>query len=87
MGCQSSIGVCRIGLVIPKKQVARAVDRVRLKRLCRECFRHRRHELPLFDIVLLCKKPSLVASQQELLSTLDSLFDVLVDRSLPTDSC
>ena len=42
----------RLGLVIGKRAVRRAVDRNRAKRVLRETFRTRRLELPWVDIVV-----------------------------------
>lgn len=50
----------RIGLVVPKRLAKRSVLRNRIKRLAREVFRHRRVDLPVFDLVLkLGRKPAL----------------------------
>lgn len=46
----------RLGLVIAKKNVRRAVDRNRVKRIARESFRHQRAELDNLDIVVLARK-------------------------------
>lgn len=46
----------RIGLVLAKKNLRRAVDRNRIRRLTREAFRLKQHQLPALDIVLLTKK-------------------------------
>lgn len=45
----------RLGLVVPKKQLRRAVDRNLVKRLTREMFRHRQEEFIGLDVVLLVK--------------------------------
>lgn len=42
----------RLGLVIGKKFARQAVLRNRVKRLAREAFRHRRDQLPCYDLVL-----------------------------------
>jgi ribonuclease P protein component len=42
----------RLGMVIGKRAVRRAVDRNRAKRVLRETFRTRRSELPCVDIVV-----------------------------------
>lgn len=43
----------RLGLVVPKRILKRAVDRNRAKRQIRESFRLARPELPAWDIVVL----------------------------------
>ena len=46
----------RLGLVIAKKNIRRAVDRNRVKRIARESFRHHRAELDHLDIVVLARR-------------------------------
>ncbi|MGY0218604.1 ribonuclease P protein component [Endozoicomonadaceae bacterium StTr2] len=46
----------RLGLVIAKKNIRLAVDRNRVKRLIRESFRHRQHELGAIDFVVLARR-------------------------------
>ena len=46
----------RLGLVIAKKNVRRAVDRNRIKRIARESFRHQRADLDNLDIVVLARR-------------------------------
>lgn len=46
----------RLGLVIAKKSVRRAVDRNRVKRIARESFRLNKPELGSLDIVVLARK-------------------------------
>lgn len=52
----STRGHPRIGLVVSKKNVKRAVDRNRFKRLVRESVRLRQDHLPSMDIVILAKR-------------------------------
>lgn len=52
----NEVGHPRLGLVISKKNLRRAVDRNRLKRVARESVRHRQHHLPDVDIVLLARR-------------------------------
>ena len=60
----------RIGLVIAKKNVAKAVQRNRVKRIFRESFRHNQRLLPALDIVILTR------------SGLDSLSNELVHTNI-----
>jgi len=46
----------RLGLVIAKKNVAKAVQRNRVKRIVREFFRHHSAQDPGLDLVVLTRK-------------------------------
>ncbi len=46
----------RIGFVISKKNVRRAVNRNRVRRIIRESFRLNQHNLPPYDLVVLARK-------------------------------
>jgi len=46
----------RLGLIFSKKNVRRAVDRNRLKRIVRESIRLQQHRLPSVDIVVLARR-------------------------------
>ncbi len=46
----------RIGFVISKKNIRRAVKRNRVRRIIRESFRLHQHELPPVDLVILARK-------------------------------
>ena len=45
----------RLGLAIPKKHLKLAVDRNRIKRVIRENFRQKQHQLPALDFVVIAK--------------------------------
>jgi ribonuclease P protein component len=49
-------GSARLGLAVSKKNVRRAVDRNRIKRVIRESFRHNRLALEGLDIVVLGRR-------------------------------
>lgn len=71
----------RLGLAVSKKQVKRAVDRNRIKRLIREVFRHRRDSLKGYDLVVMAGPAVLRSDNRELAETLGRQFDKLVNRS------
>ncbi|APE30890.1 ribonuclease P protein component [Halomonas aestuarii] len=52
----NALGHPRLGLIFSKKNVRRAVDRNRLKRLVRDSIRLRQHQLPAVDIVVLARR-------------------------------
>lgn len=51
----NELGHARLGMAVPKKAVALAVERNRIKRQIRESFRQRQAELPAADFVVLVK--------------------------------
>ena len=51
------MGGARLGLVVPKRVLKRAVDRNRVKRQLRESFRLARPKLPAWDIVVIVFAP------------------------------
>lgn len=64
----------RLGLAVSKKQLRRAVDRNRVKRIARESFRE--HEnLSGVDLVLLCRPGVKGLDKREIRHKLDTLFD------------
>ncbi|HSP57619.1 MAG TPA: ribonuclease P protein component [Halomonas sp.] len=52
----NELGHPRLGLIVSKKNVRRAVDRNRFKRLVRESVRLQQDRLPSVDIVVLAKR-------------------------------
>jgi ribonuclease P protein component len=68
----------RLGVVIAKKLLKRAVDRNRVKRIVREQFRRRRAELPAYDLIVrLAVKPAPLDAGE-----VASDFVALLDRLL-----
>jgi len=56
----------RLGFAIAKKQVKRAVDRNKLKRIFRESFRQSQTELPNKDFVIMVKHKIIFQSNQKI---------------------
>lgn len=70
----------RMGLVIAKKKLKRAVDRNFVKRSLRESFRLHQHQLPALDIVVVARTGLTELSSGELRQEIDSNFDRLIRR-------
>jgi ribonuclease P protein component len=66
----------RLGIIVGKRFVARSVDRSRLKRLIRECFRTRRLDLPQADYVVRVRNPVKVMNTPALLAELEGLLQL-----------
>ncbi len=56
LACPNHLVHPRLGLVVPKKILARAVDRNRVKRILREVFRLRQRTLGGMDMIVRVKK-------------------------------
>lgn len=56
LACPNGLEHPRIGFVISKKNVRRAVKRNRIRRIIRESFRLNQHRLPPVDIIILARK-------------------------------
>jgi ribonuclease P protein component len=68
----------RLGLAVSKKQLRRAVDRNRFKRLIRETYRRRRAELAGQDIVVMVRGQAASRPNAALVRSLHRLFDELI---------
>jgi ribonuclease P protein component len=73
----TSNAATRVGFVIGKKLLGRAVDRNRLKRMLREHVRNRRSALEGFDLIVRLREPcppaEIAAAAAELKALLDTL--------------
>ena len=71
MARPNALGQARLGMVIAKRLLPRAVDRNRIKRCVRETFRLQRQKLPACDFVVrLLGKPVAGAEARDLARTL-----------------
>lgn len=68
----------RIGLIVARRLLKRAVDRNLVKRIAREAFRSVRARLPALDLVLRLASPFTALDRRELRGELDSLLARLV---------
>ena len=67
----------RVGYVIGKKQLGRAVDRNRLKRMLREVIRQRRPGIAAYDVVLRLRRGCAASELRNLAAEAAALLDVL----------
>jgi ribonuclease P protein component len=62
----NALGVPRLGLIVPKRVLPRAVDRNRVKRMVREWFRNNQARLGNCDILVRVTKKVVVMAELEL---------------------
>ncbi len=78
---KNTIQTPRLGLAVPKKQIKTAVARNRFKRLARESFRLKQHQLPNKDFVVIAKKSAQHLSNEEIFKLFDKLWQKLSRHS------
>ena len=71
----------RLGLVVSKKNISKAVERNRVKRLIRESFRKNKSQIPNLDVIVLIRKGIDVLPNVIISSKLNSLWDDLYAKS------
>ena len=79
IGRQSDLTEARLGLVVAKRVLPRAVDRNRVKRVLRERFRRLAKELPAVDLVA---QPLSAEVLDCLPEAIDELLERVVHRSI-----
>jgi ribonuclease P protein component len=73
---EGEVDGARLGLVIAKRHLRRAVDRNLVKRLVREVFRTRRGELPSCDLIVrLAVRPDLPIDRRALAGEIRNLLE------------
>ena len=72
----------RLGLVIAKKHVKHAVNRNRLKRVIRESFRLKQHNLPPIDAIVLARRGADKLSNAELFVILEKLWTRVAKKAM-----
>lgn len=72
----------RLGLVIGKKNIKLAVERNRVKRQMRECFRMQQDLLPDADLVMVARKGLADLSNEQLHADLTRLYQRLQRKAL-----
>src|SRR5690606_39184501 len=80
IGIKSGLPFSRMGLVVGKKKIARAVDRNRFKRLARESFRRNRHLLDSYDLVFLARRNIKLLGQAEQQQLFQKTLEHLIEK-------
>ena len=77
----------RLGLAIPRKQIRRAVERNRLKRLIRESFRRHQDLLHGLDVVVIGRSELLKKSTQWVFENLEDHWRQVSERCRSNAAC
>jgi len=77
---KNNLAFSRLGVIISKKSVPRAVDRNKLHRCVREWFRLNHSSFPGFDIVIIARHKAVYLSSKKLILCLDKLVQYLLKR-------
>lgn len=67
----------RLGIMLSKQQIRRAVDRNRVRRIVRESFRGVVADLPKVDIILMVRKDASLLNKQQLRLEIDQIWQKL----------
>jgi ribonuclease P protein component len=75
-------GGARLGLAVAVKAAGSSVERNRLRRLIRESFRLRQHELPAVDLVVSARAQARAARNDALRASLNGLWDTVKELNV-----
>lgn len=76
-------GTAALGIAVPKRGAALAIERNRIRRVVREVYRARRIALARWQVVVLARASATNASGAALRADLERLFDTLLALKLP----
>ena len=80
----NGLDTSRVGLIISKKKLKRAVDRNRVKRIARESFRYQQNQLVGLDIIVLSRNDLAALNNTELRNIFDRLWLKLIRKNSNT---
>jgi ribonuclease P protein component (EC 3.1.26.5) len=75
------LGRPRLGLIIAKKNIRLSVNRNQLKRLIRQSFRLKQHNIPAIDAIVLARRGGDQIANSELLNILEKLWKRVAKRA------
>ena len=75
--CDGSRSLPRLGIIVARRHLPRATARNRFKRAVRESFRHRQHDLPGLDVIVLARPGGNTMDTTELFQELDRAWGKL----------
>jgi ribonuclease P protein component len=70
----------RLGLIVSKKRIRKAVSRNRIKRITRDSFRLHQHQLPAVDVIVLAYQSVDKVDNQELKRSLNKHWEKLIQK-------
>ena len=79
----NDLGLARLGLAVASKPFGGSVPRNRIRRLIRESFRLRQHDLPDVDLVVNARSAAKAASPAQLRASLEGLWDKVKVQCAP----
>lgn len=79
--CYNKLNHPRLGVIVSKKNIKEAHDRNCFKRVTRESFRLKQHDLEAIDIVVLAYAGAKNLSKQELCQHLEKQWNLLIQHS------
>ncbi|WP_244670121.1 ribonuclease P protein component [Coxiella endosymbiont of Amblyomma nuttalli] len=74
----NNIGHTRLGVIVSKRNVRKAVIRNRIRRIVKEAFRRKKNQLVSLDLVFIAKVVASQASNRELYKCINRLLEQLV---------
>jgi ribonuclease P protein component len=67
----SALDQARLGISAPRRYIAKAADRNRIKRIIRESFRHHKHQLIGWDVIASAGKGALFLTNKQIFDSLE----------------
>ena len=80
----NDLGLARLGLAVASKPFGGSVPRNRIRRLIRESFRLRQHDLPDVDLIVSARPRAKDATPAQLRASLDVLWDRVIVQCAPS---